>query len=142
MNDYIETLRSKYDTHFGNEPSMVFPGHEYWDDNAGAPAVDVFVYREEDTGRPYDVLITTGMSRRPIDFLPTYERERWASEPIWYFDRADRCDLQTTQWLIGLPFCDRFVLDFGHMIHFGMPVFEDGHLCHFLLLSTLAKIDA
>ncbi|MCW5276589.1 hypothetical protein IGA88_35250, partial [Pseudomonas aeruginosa] len=42
-----ETLRSKYDAHFGSEPSTVFPGHEYWDDSAGVPAIDVFVYRKD-----------------------------------------------------------------------------------------------
>ncbi|RQB77268.1 suppressor of fused domain protein [Pseudomonas aeruginosa] len=142
MSEYIETLRSKYDAHFGSEPSTVFPGHEYWDDSAGVPAIDVFVYRKEDTGRPHDVLITAGMSRQPMDFLPTYEGERWASELIWYFDEADRRDLQTTQWLAGLPFHDRFVLGFGHTVQFGMPIFEGGHLRHFLLLNTLVKIDA
>lgn len=87
MSDYIETLRSKYDAHFGSEPSTVFPGHEYWDDSAGVPAIDVFVYRKEDTGRPHDVLITAGMSRQSMNFLPTYEGERWASELIWYSTR-------------------------------------------------------
>ncbi|HBO3293584.1 TPA: suppressor of fused domain protein, partial [Pseudomonas aeruginosa] len=55
---------------------------------------------------------------------------------------AERRDLQTTQWLAGLPFHDRFVLGFGHTVQFGMPIFEDGHLRHFLLLNTLVKIDA
>ncbi|MDF6001577.1 hypothetical protein P4050_28055 [Pseudomonas aeruginosa] len=68
--DYIGTLRSKYDAHFGSEPSTVFPGHEYWDDSAGVPAIDVFVYRKEDTGRPHDVLITAGMA--PAHELPAH----------------------------------------------------------------------
>ncbi|MCT2411298.1 suppressor of fused domain protein, partial [Pseudomonas aeruginosa] len=55
---------------------------------------------------------------------------------------AERRDLQTTQWLAGLPFHDRFVLGFGHTVQFGRPIFEDGHLRHFLLLNTLVKIDA
>ncbi|MCO2246274.1 hypothetical protein FA376_18575, partial [Pseudomonas aeruginosa] len=29
---------------------------------------------------------------------------------------AERRDLQTTQWLVGLPFHDRFVLGFGHTV--------------------------
>ncbi|RYI88426.1 hypothetical protein EVJ86_19890, partial [Pseudomonas aeruginosa] len=29
---------------------------------------------------------------------------------------AERRDLQTTQWLAGLPFHDRFVLGFGHTV--------------------------
>lgn len=142
MDTYIETLRLKYNAHFGGEPSMAFPSCECWEASDAVPKITAFVYRKENTGRPHDVLITAGMSRQPMDFKPAHQGGRWASELIWYFDEASHEDIQTTIWLAGLPFHDRFALGFGHTVHFGMPIFNGGQLCHFLLLNTLVKIDA
>lgn len=43
-------------------------------------------------------------------------RGGWESEGRERREVAERRDLQTTQWLAGLPFHDRFVLGFGHTV--------------------------
>ncbi|MGP5797246.1 hypothetical protein ACTXYX_17060, partial [Pseudomonas aeruginosa] len=48
------------------------------------------------------------MNRLGAAGFPTFALERR--------EVAERRDLQTTQWLAGLPFHDRFVLGFGHTV--------------------------
>jgi len=144
MNEYIKTLINRYNQHFECSPLNVYNVIELLPrfKEQGIPDIYIVHYQAEDLGRPHDILITAGVSQADLDFKSQVpEDQKWRNEIIIYHDKVIDRDISSLAFVAALPFHDKFLIDSGHTIRWGLDIYPDSQLQHYIFLPPIIKID-